>query len=263
MPKRTPSYRLHKPTGKAVVTLDGKDHYLGKFDSAESRENYHRLIAEWLGSSKTAVSETSKTNASTLTVVEMIAAFWDHAQGHYRHADGQPSEELGNFKAALRPLRELYGKSLAHDFGPLALRAVRSRMVDADLARTSINARVNRIRRVFRWAASVELVPVGVVHSLETVAGLQQGRTSAREPEPIGPVPLEVVEQTLPFLSRPVAAMVRLQLLTGMRASSEVATSSPARRTGPTNPSGTSRPGGARSESSRSGRKPKPSFPSS
>ncbi len=56
MPMRTPSYRLHKPTGKAVVTIDGKDHYLGKFDSAESRENYHRLIAEWLGSGKTAVS---------------------------------------------------------------------------------------------------------------------------------------------------------------------------------------------------------------
>ncbi len=147
----------------------------------------------------------------------MIAAFWEHAQGHYRLADGQPSEELGNFKAALRRLRELYGKSLALDFGPLALRAVRSRMVDAGLARTSINARINRIRRVFRWAASVELVPVGVVHSLETVAGLQQGRTSARETEPIGPVPLEVIERTLPSLSRPVAAMVRLQLLTGMR----------------------------------------------
>jgi hypothetical protein len=25
---RIPSYRLHKPTGQAVVTIDGKDHYL-------------------------------------------------------------------------------------------------------------------------------------------------------------------------------------------------------------------------------------------
>ncbi len=34
---RTPSYRLHKPTGLAVVTLDGRDIYLGRFGSAESR----------------------------------------------------------------------------------------------------------------------------------------------------------------------------------------------------------------------------------
>ena len=32
-----PSYRLHKPSGKAVVTIDGKDHYLGDYGSAETR----------------------------------------------------------------------------------------------------------------------------------------------------------------------------------------------------------------------------------
>jgi hypothetical protein len=45
---RIPSYRLHKPTGQAVVTLDGHDNYLGKFDSPQSRQKYDRLIAEWL-----------------------------------------------------------------------------------------------------------------------------------------------------------------------------------------------------------------------
>src|SRR5262245_39738028 len=34
---RPPSYRLHKATGQAVVTLDDRDHYLGRYDSAESR----------------------------------------------------------------------------------------------------------------------------------------------------------------------------------------------------------------------------------
>jgi integrase len=61
------------------------------------------------------------------------------------------------------------------------------------------------------------MVPVSVVQSLATVAGLQRGRTSARESEPVGPVPAGDVERTLPFLSRPVAGLVRLQLLTGMR----------------------------------------------
>jgi len=49
------------------------------------------------------------------------------------------------------------------------------------------------------------------------VAGLQEGRTAARETQPVGPVALDIVEKTLPFLSRPVAGLVRLQLLTGMR----------------------------------------------
>lgn len=41
------SYRRHKATGKAVVTIGGRDIYLGKYNSAESRQEYNRLIAEW------------------------------------------------------------------------------------------------------------------------------------------------------------------------------------------------------------------------
>ena len=214
MPSKIPALRLHRPSGRAVVTLHGKDFYCGAFVSAEAQVNYEQHLAEWMNSR---VAASAGKPGSTLTIVEVIAAFWNYAQGHYRTPDGKPSDELGNFKAALWPLRELYGLTLAAEFGPLALRAVRTKMVESSLARSSVNDRVNRIRRVFRWAASVELVPVGIVPALETVAGLQQGRTSARETEPVEPVALDVVERTLRFLSRPVAALVRLQLLTGMR----------------------------------------------
>ena len=49
---RPPSYRLHKATGQAVVTIDARDHYLGRYDSAESRAEYDRLIAEWLANGR-------------------------------------------------------------------------------------------------------------------------------------------------------------------------------------------------------------------
>jgi integrase len=91
-------------------------------------------------------------------------------------------------------------------------------MVRSGLARTTVNARVNRIRRVFRWAASVELVPAAVVAQLATLDGLRVGRTGARETGGVQPVPVEHVDAVLPFLTRPVAAMVRLQLLTACRA---------------------------------------------
>ena len=37
MPVRTPSYRLHKPSGQAVVTLDGRDHYLGPWPAGRKK----------------------------------------------------------------------------------------------------------------------------------------------------------------------------------------------------------------------------------
>lgn len=219
-PQKVPSYRLHKPTKQAVVRLDGRDVYLGQHGSDASQEKYRRVVAEWLATAGHRPSETpppSMAEPHPPSVAEVLLAFWSHAKEHYRGPDGTPSEEMGNLKAALRPVSQLYGLTLARDFGPLALRAVRDRMVADGLARTSVNARVNRIRRAFRWAASVELVPVAVVHALGTVAGLQKGRTGARETEPVGPVAMEVVEATLPELPRPIAAMVQLQLLTGMR----------------------------------------------
>ena len=49
---RIPKYRHFKPKNLGVVRIDGRDHYLGKFDSPESHERYHRLIAEMLTSGK-------------------------------------------------------------------------------------------------------------------------------------------------------------------------------------------------------------------
>src|SRR5262249_52618172 len=81
-----------------------------------------------------------------------------------------------------------------------------------------INARIRRIVRVFRWAVTEELIPESVHRALAAVPGLKAGRTEAPEREGVKPVDVEVVEATLPELPAPVAAMVRLQLLTGMRA---------------------------------------------
>ena len=51
-PPRTPSYREHKPSGQAVVTLGGRDVYLGKHGTPESRAEYDRVIAEWLANGR-------------------------------------------------------------------------------------------------------------------------------------------------------------------------------------------------------------------
>jgi integrase len=216
MPRKPPSYRLHKPSGQAVVTLDGWDHYLGRHGTPESHADYDRLVAEWLANGRRLPGP--EVASAGLTVNEVLLAFWKHAKAHYRGPGGEPALELANVRDAIRPLRRLYGHTSARAFGPLALRAVRDAMVASGLARTTVNARVNRIRRVFRWAASVELVPAAVHDALCKVEGLQQGRTAAREAGHVAPAPAADVEAALPLLPRPVAAMVRLQLLTGCRA---------------------------------------------
>jgi len=47
-PRRIPSYRLHKPSGRARVIIDRRHIYLGNYGSPESWEKYNRLIAERL-----------------------------------------------------------------------------------------------------------------------------------------------------------------------------------------------------------------------
>jgi integrase len=224
MPARVPQaqkYRHYKPKDLAVVRIDGKDIYLGKYGSPESRERYGRLIAEWFATGRVEPTKPlpmAQQPPAPLTIAELILAYWKHAETYYRTREGKPTQEQDNLRVALRPLRKLYGRTPARDFGPLALQAVRQDMIRSGLCRTTINARANRIRRVFKWAVSVEMIPASVTHALRDVDGLSEGRSEAREADAVEPVPIGVVEATLPHLPRPVAAMVRLQLLTGCRA---------------------------------------------
>lgn len=226
--KSVPSYLHSKPRNLAYVSLpDGKGGrrvvYLGRYDSPESHAEYRQLIARLKSQPEqnrlyqNPVPERLDHETEPPVVNEVILAFMRFAATHYRHPDGRPTGEIDNYKRAMIPLRNLYGDTLAADFGPRALAAVRQQMIDAKLCRGVINSRIDRIKRVFKWATAEELVPVAVYESLRTLAGLRRGRSEAREKEPIKPVELEQVLPTLPHLSRHMRAMVELLRFTGMR----------------------------------------------
>lgn len=212
--RSTPKYRRHRASGQAVVTLDGVDHYLGKYGTKASRDEYDRLIGEWLARKR----EPAPDPSGDLTVTELAIRYWRFAQTYYRK-NGRPTGVTPGIKVALRSLRKPYGSTRAADFGPLALQAVQHRMVDAGLSRPYINENIARIKRMFRWAVSQELLPESVYRALTTVPSLKKGRTEAREPEPIGPVPDAVVDATLPYLPLVVADMARFHRLVGCRPS--------------------------------------------
>src|SRR5687767_11461572 len=90
--RKPPSYRLHKPTGQAVVTLNGKDFYLGKHGTAESKAAYGRKIAEWNASGGLVIPKDSERK---VYVAEVLAAFAIHSARHYTKADGTPVRAEG------------------------------------------------------------------------------------------------------------------------------------------------------------------------
>ncbi len=213
--KSIPSYRRHTPSGNAYsdftdpLTGRRRSVCLGPWDSPESRAEHARLCAE--------VAVGQPAPAGGLSVAELLLTFLRHAERHYRRADGTATHELANFKQALRVVREAYGHTKAAAFGPLALKAVRQRMIDRGWSRKNINLHVGRVRRVFKYGVENELVPADVLAALRAVGGLQSGRSAAKESTPVPPVPDEVVERTLPHLNRHVAGLVRFQRLTGCR----------------------------------------------
>jgi site-specific recombinase XerD len=212
MSQQIPQMTFHKASGHAVVRLSGQDIYLGPWKSAAAKRTYDRAVSEWLANGRL-----PRNSSHDLTITELIAAFWDHAQTYYRHTDGTLTNEVRNYRDALRPLRRLYGHSAAKDFGPLALKSIRQSMIDANLCRTSINRRISRIRHVFRWGIQNELVPAAVYHGLQAVEGLKAGRSEACESAPVRPVTQEYIDAVLPFVSRQVGAMIELQIRTAMR----------------------------------------------
>ena len=215
--RHVPAYRRHKPSGQARVTVNREHIYLGKYGIPESLEMYHCIVADLASLNSKPVNPASLSpNGFDFSVGELILTFWNFANCHYIK-DGRPTDELNGLRIALRPVRRLYGHTAARDFGPKALKTVRQSMIDTDHSRKYINDSVNRIRRMFKWAASEEILPVSVYQALQTVSGLKAGRSAAREPELIKPVEEAVVKTTLPHVLAQVAAMIQVQYLTGAR----------------------------------------------
>jgi integrase len=215
MPKLSrslPKYRKHRASGQAIVNLSGRDHYLGRHGTAASKREYDRLIGEWLAAGR----QPLEVRPDQLSLAALCIRYLGFARTHYVK-DGRPTDEPSGIKAAMRFLQADYAPRPAAKFGPLALKAVRRRMIEADLAIATINQNVNRLRRMYRWAVAEELISPIVHEALRAVPGLRRGRGEARETDPVLPVDDKIVEATLPHLPEMVADMVRFQRLTGCR----------------------------------------------
>ncbi len=236
---KPPSYRWHKARNCAVVTIAGKDHYLGEYNSPDSWELYHRLVAEHFANRRELPPPQAP--APALTITELIARYWRFAKTYYVK-NGNPTSEIHAIKLALRFVRRLYAHEPAVEFSPLRLKAVREAMITHEIvrqaksvdpetgqitvvrrvcrigmARKSINKLIGRVRRMFAWAVEEELLDVGVHAALLRVKGLKKGKSLARETARVQPVPAEHIEKILEKLPPLVRIMVEVQRLCGCR----------------------------------------------
>jgi integrase len=87
------------------------------------------------------------------------------------------------------------------------------------LGRRTVNQRVSRVRSVFRWARQRGLYPPERMEDLRALSPLSPGQAGPERGQPRSrrSVPPEVVEAAARAAPPPVAAMIHLQQLTGMR----------------------------------------------
>ena len=215
MPKKNiPSYRLHKPSGQAIVSLSGKMIYLGKYKTPESREKYTQIIAEYTANDCRLPPAKIQ---SKVRMEQLVTDYLNDLAKSYPPKKGTRHTPFTRSAAILGTVVSLYGKSCVSEFSPTSVLFIRDKWVDSGIARKTVNYRVGVIKQMFRWGQTYGLVPTDVYYAINAVPNLKAGRTKAPEYKDILPVDMAIVEKTLPYLKPIIADMVRVQLLAGMR----------------------------------------------
>ena len=143
-PDWSPKYRKHKKSEQAVITISGRDYYLGPHGTKTSYAEYDRLILEWRANGREIQPDES------VTVNEVLAAFLKFAKQHYRK-NGRQTGSIERVKQVIKKLKAMYGDSAADEFGPRKLKAFRQSLIRDDCSRAYINDLVALAKRIFRW----------------------------------------------------------------------------------------------------------------
>lgn len=214
-----PKILRNKSRNRAFMLIEGRRYYLGVYNengpSLEAEENRLRLWAEYQAKRGPDPKEIDK---EEISIVVLVKRFLEYAKTIYVK-NGRSTGSYERFRVTVRPLVKMYGDFPVTEFGPLCLKAVRNVFIEQGLGRKTINCRVGLIRQIFQWGVENELVEETVWRALTAVTHLKEGRTTAPDYPDVEPVPDEIVVATLPFMPPAVAAMVRIQQMTGARPS--------------------------------------------
>ena len=214
-------------SGNAVCKIDGKTYYLGKHGSAECLARYAVLIREYqandlrvpdgidLNQLVPTMPLVENQAAAPITVRHVAAIYEQHAKQIY----DATSKDLARISKLCTEIIEHYGDLLIDKFGPRALKEQRERWIAAGNSRRYCNRLTNGVIRMVKHAVAEELASPDTWQRLRSLEPLRAGQTTAKEREPIKPVPINQVRATAQFLSPTLKAMLRIHIATGMRPS--------------------------------------------
>ena len=103
--------------------ISGRFFYLGKYGSKASREEYERIIGEYLNNGKKLPPLRNRTE---ITIEELAVKFLEYTEGYYVQ-NGRVTETFGHCKLAIGPVVRHYGTHFVSSFGPLALTFIRDK----------------------------------------------------------------------------------------------------------------------------------------
>lgn len=204
---RVPKYRRN-PDGRAFIEYKRKRYYLGRYGTPESQDQYRAMVTQIMAEAGTPAELTLSRDPE---LIELAEPYLDWASKYYSGDDFSP------IRVMIEQVLGLYAYTPVSQFGPVKILAWQQWLVGKGYSRTTINKRLAQLKRWLKWLASRELIDASVLVAAQTVEGLRAGKTTASNPEPVRPASMADVEATLPYLPPPVAAMVQIQYLCGMR----------------------------------------------
>jgi integrase len=211
-----PEIKIHKGKARYYIRVRGKFLYLGAWRGEKKPPpavvaRYNAHIRAIVDPTAPPVTGSILDIGKDITVLEALDRFLAWRLEVYGKAS------FVTYDQALRPVIENFGTTPAKDFGPVRLDQVRQKLVEMGRTRSGINVVVNRTRTAFNWLVSRELIPPDTYLKLKALGALKLGRTRAAE-APLKPVVSEALAEQTAALTTPIlAAMIRIQVLTGMR----------------------------------------------
>ncbi|MFO0963228.1 MAG: tyrosine-type recombinase/integrase [Phycisphaerales bacterium] len=208
-----PAYCIHRGRNLAYVTLNGREHYLGRAHSPESHARYREMLAAHLAGERPAPSP--RTAAPAFTVAELAERWYLAVRDRY----GPRHQATYEARYAASELVRAHATARVHEFGPRAFKAIRDRLVRDGRTRQWANRMMNAIRRCIRWGVGEELVPADRIEALAAVDGLRRGSAPERAPRGAAdPAAVDAVVRRLESEgNRGAAALVRFLRATGCR----------------------------------------------
>ena len=204
-----PSYRLHKATGQARVTIYGKTYYLGQHGTELSEQRYRQHLADYWKPGPTPKVDLSPITG-VVTITHLAIDFATYAKNKY----GNKPEWNNQIKPVLKYIRETYGHLPASEFGPLRLESYRQHLADKGLSRLVVKRKSNYVVKMFQQAVKIERIPVQLWQRLLAIGPVEMKTKPKRKRKA---VPLEIVAATQNELTPVLSDMVEVHRLIGAR----------------------------------------------